>query len=611
MRRRAGKGDVEQSRHGMRWGRPEKDRGFVLVIVLIIIAALALLGLAASRNMLTDLGIAQNHGGKTKAFYQAEAGAEYGYNQFYQYLKQVGAAQVGNTSYTGAQAIPGCTVNVTPAATSLQQKITSGSFKGLQSWTRTFTITASYTDSATNAQSVVAMDVVNTLIPIFQFGVFYNSDLEMNPGANLNIPVNGWIHTNSNLYTSTSATETINSNITSAAQIIHGRKDGDPQAVGTGNVSIEGANGTYYNLVNGSDTVSNGNLVSNNQWATTVQQWGGQVSASEEGVQSLTLPLPSGQSSNPEYLLSKTGQGTMGSEAAVFVTNGVATDAKGNTLSTCFHNANYKSGGSLKVDSGCTTSANEQSVTQGTVYDYRNGATADTTDINVAGFQASAAGTALASASNGGTAGVLYATSTASTTGSTYPAVRLTDSDVNGNASIASSGVWWNNSTNTPIGLTVATDLPAYVQGNFNTVNASNGSLPPAAIMSDSTTVLSSQWSNSYNSSTSLSNRNVTSAVTLNADIMTGNQATTSAGYGGGFENFVRFLESWSGQNWNFGGSLVCMWQSSKTTGVWQNTGIYYNPPNRNYNFNVFGTNWPPGIPCFPVVARGTWHQQL
>ena len=62
----------------------------------------------------------------------------------------------------------------------------------------------------------------------------------------------------------------------------------------------------------------------------------------------------------------------MNSLAAVVITNDAAKDAKGNTLSTCFYNANHKTGGgSLKVDSGCTSGANQQSVTTGSVYDYR------------------------------------------------------------------------------------------------------------------------------------------------------------------------------------------------------------------------------------------------
>ena len=584
------------------------EQGFVLIIVLIIIAALALLGLAANRNMLADIGIAQNHGGNTRAFYAAEAAGEYAYNQLYQTLQQAGNAQTLGHDYTNAvPAIAGCTVNSAaypiPAAAA-QQKINATNgvlapFKGLNSWVQMFTITATATDKSTNAASTVNIDLMNTLVPIFQFGIFYQNDLEMNPGANLNIPVNGWIHTNSNLYTSTSAAETINSNITTAGDLRHGRKAGDPQAVGTGTVSIEGANTNYYSLQNGSQTLSNGNWVNNSNWATTVSQWGGQVAASEEGVQPLTLPMPASAKNLPEYSTTNEAivaqQGTMNSLAAVVITNNAAKDAKGNTLSTCFYNASHKtSGGSLKVDSGCTSGANQQSVTTGSVYDYRQGAAATTTDIDVTGFQSSAAGQYLATATpaNGGTSGVLYVTTTPINTSGFNTAIRLTDG-----ANLSSP-------------LTVATDLPAYVQGNYNQGDA-NHPVQPASIMSDATTVLSNQWSNSYNGTTdkNLSDRPVNQALTINADIMTGNSATTSNGYGGGFENFIRFLENWSGQDFNFGGSLVCMWTAAQATAVWQNTGIYYNPPNRKYTFGVFGTNWPPGTPNVIVTSRGTWRQ--
>ena len=89
------------------------ERGFVLIIVLIIIAALALLGLAANRNMLADIGIAQNHGGNTRAFYAAEAAGEYVYNQLYQNLQQAGNPQTTGHDYTNAlqNSIQGCTIS--------------------------------------------------------------------------------------------------------------------------------------------------------------------------------------------------------------------------------------------------------------------------------------------------------------------------------------------------------------------------------------------------------------------------------------------------------------------------------------------------------------------
>ena len=310
---------------------------------------------------------------------------------------------------------------------SVQRTITATSgplknFNGLYSWVQTYTITAKATDNNTNAQSTVLLDAVSTLVPIFQFGIFYQNELEMNPGANLTIPVNGWIHTNSNLYTSTSATETIDSNITSAGQITHGRDPDDTNAVGTGAVSIEGKNGSYYGLSGGSQSTG---------WATEITNWGGTVAT---GVQALDLPLPAAASNQnseytgPEYILSKSGQQTMESEAAVVISNYTAADAKGNTLNTCYANSNHKSrNGQTITDPGCSGSTNQNSITHSTtVYDYRQQATALTTDIDVYQFQQTTAGQYLAGATpaNGGTSGVLYATSTNSTS---FNAVRLYD----------------------------------------------------------------------------------------------------------------------------------------------------------------------------------------
>jgi hypothetical protein len=291
----------------------------------------------------------------------------------------------------------------------------------------------------------------------------------------------------------------------------------------------------------------------------------------------------------------------MESEAAIVITNYTATDAKGNTLNTCYANTNHKnSNGQTITDPGCSGSTNQNSITTSTtVYDYRQQATALTTDIDVIQFQQTPAGQYLAGATpaSGGTSGVLYATSTNTTS---FNAIRLYD----------------GTTLSSP--LTIATDLPAYVQGNYNAGNV-NHPVQPAAIMSDATTVLSNQWpspssTTQYTSGTSLNGRDVTSALTLNADIMTGNQATTQAnGYGGGFENFIRFLENWNpgtAQNFNFGGSLVCMWQSAKATGKWITTGTYYNAPSRQYTFGVFGTKWPPGTPNVVYTTRGTWSHQ-
>jgi hypothetical protein len=79
--------------------------------------------------------------------------------------------------------------------------------------------------------------------------------------------------------------------------------------------------------------------------------------------------------------------------------------------------------------------------------------------------------------------------------------------------------------------------------------------------------------------------------------------------YGGGLENFPRFLEHWrNGSNkvdFNYLGSLISPFTSQKTTGTWN--GTYYTPPQRNWAFDIDfrdPANLPPGTPNVGYVFR-------
>jgi hypothetical protein len=147
----------------------------------------------------------------------------------------------------------------------------------------------------------------------------------------------------------------------------------------------------------------------------------------------------------------------------------------------------------------------------------------------------------------------------------------------------------------------VATPNPVYVLGNYNSVSTA-----PAAIISDALTILSNNWSDSYTASTSISARPA-SQTTVNAAVMSGNINTVGSQYSGGLENFMRFLENWSGVTYTYNGSLVCLWQSQVATAPWPNTGTVYNPPTRNWSFSMSVNNLPPGTPRVRITTRVGW----
>ena len=102
-------------------------------------------------------------------------------------------------------------------------------------------------------------------------------------------------------------------------------------------------------------------------------------------------------------------------------------------------------------------------------------------------------------------------------------------------------------------GLTVVTTQPLYVLGSYN-VQTNGGPVVlgstntvntyPAAFLADSITILSSNWSDANTSGTSLSSRGP-AATTINAACLEGIVPSYGNNYSGGVENFLRMLEDW------------------------------------------------------------------
>ncbi len=183
-------------------------------------------------------------------------------------------------------------------------------------------------------------------------------------------------------------------------------------------------------------------------------------------------------------------------------------------------------------------------------------------------------------------------------------------------------------------GLTIASQNPVYIQGDYNTGTTTDPKAVPAnatgnptntdsavvsgyteqpsAVIADAVMLLSNNWNDS-NASLALGSR-IASNTTYNTAIMSGFmpsgfEPATGAqfGYSGGAINFPRFLEKWTGQSCTYYGSMVELFQSKVFTGEWD-TGNIYNPPKRRWNYDtLFSTSPPPGAVDAVVVTRGSW----
>jgi hypothetical protein len=185
-------------------------------------------------------------------------------------------------------------------------------------------------------------------------------------------------------------------------------------------------------------------------------------------------------------------------------------------------------------------------------------------------------------------------------------------------------------------GLTIASQNPIYIQGDYNTGTSSTvpyTSVPAnstgnpndtdsptvagytrksSAVLGDAVMFLSNSWNDS-NSSLSVSSRNAVN-TTYNTAVMTGytpsgytNSSGVQYGYSGGANNYPRFLENWTNKTCTYTGSMVELFQSYVFTGQWA-LGNIYTPPTRRWNFDTnFLTSAPPGSLICVVYSRGSW----
>lgn len=171
-----------------------------------------------------------------------------------------------------------------------------------------------------------------------------------------------------------------------------------------------------------------------------------------------------------------------------------------------------------------------------------------------------------------------------------------------------------------PEGLTVATNAPVYICGNYNSPgvqsgdDSSNIGTPktgevPAAVIADAVNILSAAWWNSgkpvgdANSSAGKSSRGASNTEVCTA-ILTGNVGSVGSSYSGGVENFPRFHESWSGDRFRYRGSMVALFNSEVATGGWGSAS--YDPPTREWGFSKMFQDGrqPPGTPMIRAFRR-------
>jgi Tfp pilus assembly protein PilX len=532
------------------WKKKIDERGFATLIALMMMVMMTMIGVAVVKLSNDEISIAGNEMNEMASFYAAEAGLERAAAAMQAQYDATGAPPT--TMPQGSENINNCVAayNTVDNGPATVQDLTQGPLAGLHALVKTFTITSTGTSNIDQSQVVLTQDFECDLVPIFQFAVFYGNDLEIAPGPDMSLI--GRVHSNGNLWLQAGSNLYMDSYVTASGNIIHGRK-WTGGGVSNGNVFIKDAAGNHQNMLSGGDWLD----ANDAYWYDSASaRWTGRVQDSAFGQTELNLPLTN--AGDPHKIIERaSGNPDSYENIAQFkIIDGVA---------------QAKVGAAWVNVSGLLTAG---TITTKTFYDAREAKNVNTTEIDMSKLKTSTYWPAN---------GVIYASDQRS--------------GFNGTRLVSGSDL------DHP--LSFVCENPLYVKGDFNSVDKQ-----PVFIAGDAVTYLSNSW-NDANSTLAKSSR-VATQTSVNCSFMTGNTNSTTTQYNGGLENLPRFLETWSGKNFNWRGSMVNLWNSLQAIGNW--SGTYYDPPIRNWAYDTDlddPNKLPPESPRVRIFQRTGWQQQF
>ncbi|MBI4606502.1 MAG: hypothetical protein HY721_31440 [Planctomycetes bacterium] len=384
-----------------------------------------------------------------------------------------------------------------------------------------------------------------TLTPLFQYMIFYQDDLEILPGPSMTL--GGRVHANADIYVGCGNRLTVDSEyFRCTGSILRKRKNDGTESTGIVDIKVSGG-GDYNEMDNAHDSELG-------TWTTyALDTWNGTVQDGAHGVKEIAAPdIQTIKAFNPD--------GTKGyyhANADLVIRDGAAFDRDGKAFA---------------LPAGTIAGRN--------MYDAREGKTVAVTEVNVGLLNASGRFPAN---------GLIYAYRTDAS--ATQP-----------------NGVRLTNGSEVLKPMTLVSEDPVYVRGDFNTVSKKG-----VAVISDAVNLLSNAWNDTKTAAGPLP---AASNTSYNLAIVTGKVSTPDGGgnYSGGFENLPRFHENWTGKTAKIRGSFINIFDSEIAKSPWRYGGNVYTAPARDWQYDAGLndlSNLPPFTPSAVYFLRVLWDDRL
>ena len=229
------------------------QRGSAMVIALMVMLLLmGFVALAISRTNSETIA-ASNDESETKAFEAANASLEVltrNFNKIFETKLTIAPSDITriqgqfppdfDTGYTFDQ-------TVTQTQATRDVVLTGEFFQGLNARRDEWQLDSVATDNANGVQVALRRKFLNNRIPVFQFGIFYDDDLEFHPGPRFDF--GGRVHSNGSIFLAASTGLYFSSKVSAANHVVTDvAKNGNAYTAWGDNVFVKNASGVFTKL---------------------------------------------------------------------------------------------------------------------------------------------------------------------------------------------------------------------------------------------------------------------------------------------------------------------------------------------------------------------------
>ena len=571
------------------------ERGTVLLMILLALFAIGLMSMVVAQVATTEIAITANIIASERAFLPADGASQVLLRDLIEMSRNLGRFPTDAELATiQAPVFTNVTLNEFTAyadGSRLDTTLASGLYVGLSAEIQPFRIVVTAASPGPPvSEATVEIQGEFASIPIYQFGVLYEGNLDIHPGPDMTI--SGRVHSNADIYVDPTSQVSFASTLIAAGDIYNSREAG---LTAGGTVRIQDSAGTYQNMDGLDSTAAT--------WSSdAISRWDGRVRSGSIGGNRVDLVIE--DPSDPRLII-QAGRAADSSadqaakiwyDAGLRIVNGRGYDAGGNLVSL--------------VD----PVSGEDAVSYTVLYDPRELKYMLTTQVDVDKLERSSGYPA-----NGIVyMGAFQPDSDMPTWPGGSPGVGPPEWSTYATPWDGSDSEFAFKATNgqqLDAALSVVSENPVYLHGDFNTI-----AKQPAAVLADAVTILSNDWGDvdgdgDFDSDLDYSllalGSRTASATTINAAIMTGNVDMGDL-YNGGLENLPRLLESWSGVQLTLLGSLAALWESAYANGTFGKSGVYA-AANRAWSFDTDFldlANLPPATPRIYQITVTAWEHR-